>query len=556
MSKRSRKVTSRRRFTPVAAVCEPGNVQPLVEDERAPKHYRPLTQREKDEAYPQIDERSRKKAVEALDLWEWEVVELDEAETDKERYKALKKGRKKCEDESGRKESQGSRWLRDFFALPMQTRSPRAGFAVLFAAILAQLSAVVPKAAAKIRSIHCEGDDVDAVRVILECVNGPAKRRGEDYTLRRPFWLEAQRGTITSAGYSTSPYVYLGGELKTAGKKRSFWLPLWNCAVAILDDLPDTIRALIEGWTTVFPIYCGSGYKYRPDSSILGVDDLRVDAESVKKAGEGALFIHALIRVFTHSLRKHPKRAEEIFSGMCGYLPEQYSKGGGMFKPSAEQSFFVAGLCIYGALLDFLAGRGWLTAEECRAMFLAARKAILPEDTRRELMEKGAAIGSWDKAETFWRFLAPWLDEQIDKGAVSFSGKPCGRDMIVAIHAMKNGHQGSKSTEPLVIIPRSILVNEYKAFLAGYGVETAWSEAEFTRVSLSWKIEGMKNGGRDPGWKHAFYRKGEYPGGSERESVICFGIPIAKLPDEIKAIIDKARIAASYENTKGGDIIG
>lgn len=68
---------------------------------------------------------------------------------------------------------------------------------------------------------------------------------------------------------------------------------------------------------------------------------------------------------------------------------------------------------------------------------------------------------------------------------------------------------------------------------------------------LGWKIglKGYKrsNGSTDA-WKHPFYQ--------DDKSIICFGIPVEKLPDEIKDIINEMRSTASCENAKGGDVNG
>ncbi|MBR3559935.1 MAG: hypothetical protein IKN81_00130 [Oscillospiraceae bacterium] len=154
-TKKSKNQTRQKKLqiTPVAAVYEDGNVQVLVEDKDAEGLLRPLTPQEKDLHYPKLDKQKPKKVAKRLGLSEDDIIRYDEFEADKKALSELKAAVKK----KGNRRKVSKR-IRSFFEVLNASSDSRSLITILFAALIAQFTTFLPKAASTIRAIYFEDD--------------------------------------------------------------------------------------------------------------------------------------------------------------------------------------------------------------------------------------------------------------------------------------------------------------------------------------------------------------------------------------------------------------
>jgi len=527
------KKTNRTKHTPkpVAAVYEHGNVQVLVKDEKAKGVLRPLSQEEKDQYYPELDKKKPKIVAECLDISKDDIIRYDKFEVDNKALSELKAASKKKGDLR-----KGSKNVRKYFSLLNASSNSKSLITILFAAIVAQFAAFLPKAASAIRAIYFENDAVlNAAIVILNGINGSAEHKADTLHVRRPSYLEGTRVSVSSTEYSGSPVTYFGGTTKFwTGKKKTLWLPLWRRAIAVADNLPEAIRTLLKGWTSVLPIYFGG--KAPKGISLLSFSggEASVDNEILKKAEKGVVIVSVLFGKFVRSMFAHPKHGRAMFDNMDKYLPSEHIKGGGTVTPSGEQQFYAAGLCIYSAFFDYLTSNEWLSSDEVHELLTTAQDAVLPRAAAKGAFASERLAGGWSDREVFLSFLPGYLKDNAHR--ISFKGTPCDAQIIAAI-CKKDGHN-------VLAIPFEDVLPAYADFLSGFDEVDAWaSDADFYRAAKKWGIKGFVEGSRetDP-WRPAFYRKGEL-----RSAVYCLGIPVSELPEDVRGIIEQARVAHNVD---------
>lgn len=498
-----------------AVLYAKGNVQLLTKE--AKSHCAPLSQEQKDEHYPGIDLLSMTDVADQLGLLpSLSLLPLDNKKSNRARKKIMEHT----------SVSQKHTAILALAQIPQFLEDQRSGYIVLLLAFLSRIISYVPSdILSGIPSVCCGNLPFipGFLRTVLSAVGGPDWAYGSNYSVRRPTVLEGERTFPGSPAFSTSLYDYLGGSLTLLDKDLTMWLPLWNKAVIVSSNLPQSVRReILSSSPSIIPFYCdGEKAKGIWSISIPGKNLYEADSAALDHLRDRISLVAAVVDSFFHKISKKPKQICNLFDDIGELSPTVHIGRAIAGIPTTEYRILAASLCVYRAFLLYVLHQGWINEPECKNLLMNAQEALSPME---ETVPTSASVvvGDWNSPSAFWPFLSQFLHENSDHIS---SDTPRSVDTVAAIHTLRG------TQTPLLIIPRDLAEAAYHEYCDTHSLFNGWSGADLTNCILSWNI-GAKRDTGDPSWGYYFY--------SPKRKITCLGIPVKNLPSEIQEILPQA----------------
>lgn len=516
----------RKTITPDIGIIADGNIFPLVKDELAKSVLRPMSDDEKDEFYPQLDNRSLKQAINDLGLCEYlDVLPLTTPDLKQEKKRIFK-----AASPADKREA-----CTILCTCPELLENPTPGYLCLLLSLFARFISYLPAPIVCISiTVNCGDIDVapEFLRVVLSAINGPIRLSGPGFSLLRPSSLFAYR-IPGRHSFSVAPTDYIGGWLKSQGEKFLFWLPLWDRAVCVAPGMPPKAAQLIlDSSPSVIP-FCCNGMRLQRDLAVNlpGKALYGANTDGLTDLDWNAPLISILVEKFVKQTRKQVIRGD-VLDSLDDFLPPVHLGRAVDGAYSAQDRVVAVSLCLYRHFLSYLRDHSWLSDFQCAEFLQKAQNAVLPPSVREDLSHcsDSVSIGNWNDPENFWKFLVEFIADNPE--SISRGTPPYAADVKGAIHTLRS------SAEPLFILPRFIIESAYRAYCASHGLGHAWSILDLTREISTWPV-GLKQERDNSGWQYNFYREDSIPPACRSGKISCFGFPIRKLPRSIQSLLSE-----------------
>lgn len=381
------------------------------------------------------------------------------------------------------------------------------------------------------------------VDMLLSLFHGPQQWKGGNYKLKRPTLLKAKQSALFTAP-SQDAGEYIGGHYDDYGKKRTFWLPYFNQAVAFDPSLPGSVAQSILS-VSPFALFITDTRCKAPDGRpVLKIDASNLDSVDLEKLHdlqETLKHLRLMLAYYFSTFFEHPKRhCLELIERVQGFRPIERRGAFTKAKTTPQTDAICYALALFSMMLEFYAASdeqaAYPSVEETEDILLHYWRLALPDSAPKEDAPTDGSMNYYDPP-VFYQALKAYLTTYKDQ--ILWNGKGNAATMALVKPLEKR-----EDSPKYLIIPCEKFLEFYQSRLPDHTCcnadlsDDAAVQRKLMDAGIPLKAEKAQSDKEKskPVWRHKFYENGT-DSDTGSSTIKCLGLLMDDLPDEIQSIL-------------------
>lgn len=379
----------------------------------------------------------------------------------------------------------------------------------------------------------------DTIKALLIAVQGEGTWEGTGCGLDRSWLIQP---TVWENASCTSPEMvdYICGLCSSNYNRRKFWVGYAESAVAIREDVDETIRnEILKTSEFIIPILFE-----KPGRKKLGCTEIQIPGtclngchEKIRTFIMRSALVHGCIAKF---IKKFYKNEVLTYKDRARCLRDHWKERMELYRPTvvqenrsqsiAEEDLYCAALAFLELLLEYLKNENILEKTEIKKILLDYCRWVLPGSPQINILKSACqplpslntpiSRDEYNDLEVFYKFLLEYAFEPEHRCERSKYGSSECRGIL---HTLK------KENEEYFITPRDELLKAYQEWL-GKNLCTTFPSDEGEK---KWEDRLYEAGlnlkrsdkGKDS-WRYQYYK--------DQPPVCCIGIPMKEIKEAVK----------------------
>lgn len=408
--------------------------------------------------------------------------------------------------------------------------------------LLAQISSILVENNFTLPVIYLGGGSkeiYEGVEELLKAVQGEGIWEGYKCELNRKWLIRPVIGENASC---TSPEMvdYICGLCSRNYNRRKFWVGYAESAVAIREDVDETIRnEILKTSEFIIPILFE-----KPGRKKLGCTEIQIPGtclngchEKIRTFIMRSALVHGCIAKF---IKKFYKNEVLTYKDRARCLRDHWKERMELYRPTvvqenrsqsiAEEDLYCAALAFLELLLEYLKNENILEKTEIKKILLDYCRWVLPGSPQINILKSACqplpslntpiSRDEYNDLEVFYKFLLEYAFEPEHR---------CERSKYGSSECRRILHTLKKENEEYFIAPRDELLKAYQEWLGKNLCTTFPSDEGEKKWEDKLYEAGVKLKRSDKGkdsWRYQYYK--------DQPPVCCIGIPMKEIKEAVK----------------------